>query len=56
MKQFAKMFESIKAKSQPIAGRRTVYQELCVAKLTDRDDTEDYLTTFEHLMLAYNVP
>ena len=31
-------------------------QELRVAKLTDRDDIEAYLTTFERLMSAYRVP
>ncbi|KAL5516316.1 hypothetical protein EMCRGX_G001609 [Ephydatia muelleri] len=35
---------------------RTGENELRVVKLTDRDDIEAYLTTFERLMAAYSVP
>ena len=56
MELFAKMFESKKADSSPATGSRAVDQELRVTKLTDRDDIEAYLTTFERLMSAYSVP
>ena len=31
-------------------------REIKVTKLTEADDVEAYLTTFEHLMQAYQVP
>lgn len=50
------MLESKKAELSPEAGSRAVDQELHVAKLTNQDNIEAYLTTFECLMLAYNIP
>ena len=48
--------ESKKAESSSGASSRAADGELRVAKLTDRDDIEAYLTTFERLMSAYNIP
>ena len=55
MELFAKMVESRKAESSSGASSRAADGELRVAKLTDRDDIEAYLTTFECLMSAYNI-
>ena len=40
MELFAKMLETKKAESLPKAGSHGVDQELCMAKLTDRDNIE----------------
>ena len=47
---FAKMMESKKLVHPQQAAVSHVDQELSVAKLTDRDNIEAYLTTFERLM------
>ena len=56
MELFAKMVESKKAESSSGASSRAADGELRVVKLADRDDIEAYLTTFERLMSAYNIP
>eukprot|EP00731_Ephydatia_muelleri_P025636 Em0017g719a len=56
MELFAKMVESKKAESSSGASSSTADGELRVVKLADRDDIEAYLTTFERLMSAYNIP
>ena len=56
MELFAKMVESKRAESSSGASSRAADGELRVVKLTDRDDIEAYLTTFERLMSAYNIP
>ena len=56
MELFAKIVESKKAESSSGTSSRAADGGLRVAKLTDRDDIEAYLTTFERLMSAYNIP
>ncbi|KAL5479435.1 hypothetical protein EMCRGX_G022956 [Ephydatia muelleri] len=54
MELLAKIAEVKKAESTETS--KTGDNDLRVVKLTDRDDIEAYLTTFERLMTAYNIP
>ena len=54
MELLAKIAEVKKAESTETS--KTGDNDLQVVKLTDRDDIEAYLTTFERLMTAYNIP
>ena len=55
MELLAKMFRSKKEALLPVTGSCAADQELRVAKLTDWNDIEAYLITFECLMSAYSV-
>ena len=54
MELLAKIAEVKKAESTETS--KAGDNDLRVVKLTDRDDIEAYLTTFERLMTAYNIP
>ena len=56
MKLFQRLIESLDKQATAAATCEEKYRDVKVAKLTEDDDIEAYFTTFERLMVAYEIP
>ena len=56
LKLFQRLIESLDKQATAAATREEKYRDVKVAKLTEDDDIEAYFTTFERLMVAYEIP
>ena len=56
LKLFQYLIEGIDKQATAAATREEKNRDVKVANLTDDDDIEAYLTTFERLMVAYKIP
>ena len=56
LKLFQRLIEGLDKQATAAATREEKNRDVKVAKLTDDDDIEAYLTTFERLIVAYEIP